>query len=105
MLDALLLTAAVVASTCGMAWLALGMKGHWQQVRGDAVQHTGTVRVLRVLGATALVASLWLCLRADHASMAILVWVMALAGSALAVAFTLTWRPHWLAWLVIWSRA
>jgi hypothetical protein len=28
--------------------------------------------------------------------MAMLVWVMGLAASALAIAFTLTWRPMWL---------
>jgi Protein of unknown function (DUF3325) len=31
--------------------------------------------------------------------MAALVWVMFLAASALLVAFTLAWRPRWLAWL------
>ena len=46
----------------------------------------------------ALLASLLLCLRADHASMAVLVWVMSLAAAALLVAFTLAWRPHWLRW-------
>jgi len=35
--------------------------------------------------------------------MAALVWGMALAGSALIVAFTLTWRPRWLAPLVVWA--
>ena len=32
--------------------------------------------------------------------MAALLWVMALAGSALAVALVLAWRPRWLWWLV-----
>ena len=49
-------------------------------------------------------ASLALCLAVDHASMAALVWVMGLAASALAVAFTLTWRPRWLAALMPWVR-
>jgi len=34
--------------------------------------------------------------------MALLVWVMALAGAALAVALTLTWRPRWLR-LLAWA--
>ena len=36
--------------------------------------------------------------------MAALVWVMALAAAALVVAFTLSWRPRWLAPLVAWVR-
>ena len=63
-----------------------------------------TARILRVFGALALAVSLALCLAVDHASMASLVWVMALAAAALAVAFTLTWRPRWLRVLVAWAR-
>lgn len=100
--EALLLTAAVLCSTAGMAWLALAMKVHWQQVRGHAVMSPASARLLRVLGALALAASLWLCLSADHGSIAALVWVMALAASALTVAFTLSWRPRVLGVLVFW---
>jgi hypothetical protein len=56
--------------------------------------------LLRGLGATALAASLALCLAVDHVSMASLVWVMTLAASALVVALTLSFRPGALAWLV-----
>ena len=62
------------------------------------------MRALRLLGTVGLGASLALCLAVDHASMAALVWVMGLAASALAVAFTLTWRPRWLAALMPWVR-
>ncbi len=98
------LIAAMVCSGAGMAWLALAMKTHWQQVHGGAVLSAGTVRVLRVLGVCALFASLLLCMASDHPSMAVLVWFMALAASALLVAFTLSWRPRGLAWLVPWPR-
>jgi hypothetical protein len=64
----------------------------------------GTERVLRGLGALALMAALVLCLAADHASMAVLVWVMTLAGAALTIAFTLTWRPRLLIPLVVGVR-
>ena len=94
--DALFLAAALLSSLCGMGWLALAMKSHWRQVRGDAPLGGVAARVLRALGAAALGLSLLLCLRSDHVSMAVLVWVMALAASALTVAFTLSWRPHWL---------
>lgn len=100
MRESLLLGAALLAAGAGLGWLALAMEVHWQQVCGAAPQPAGRVRLLRALGAAALVASLGLCLAVDHASMAVLVWVMALAAAALAVAFTLTWRPRWLRVLV-----
>ncbi len=99
--DALMLAAALSLAVCGMAWFALAMNAHWQQVRrGAPTRRTATL--LRVLGALALLASLLVCLRTDHATMAPLVWVMALAGAALLVAFVLAWRAQWLAPLVAW---
>ncbi len=81
------LLGAAPSSVAGMGWLALAMQVHARQVWGAAVS-PGTATVLRVFGASGLVAALLLCLAADHASMAALVWVMALAGAALLVAFT-----------------
>jgi hypothetical protein len=49
---------------------------------------------LRTLGGLGLLSSLGLCLLADHASMAVLVWVMLLAGGALLIALTLAWKPE-----------
>lgn len=98
---ALPLLAAVVANMAGMAWLALAMEVHWEQVRGTA-QPRQAVRRLRWLGVFGLACGLALCLQVDHASMAALVWVMTLAAAALAVALTLSWRPRWLtglAWM------
>ena len=102
--DAVMLAAALAASVLGMAWLALAMETHWEQVRGTAPLPARTVRALRLLGTVGLGASLALCLAVDHASMAALVWVMGLAASALAVAFALSWRPRWLAVLMPWVR-
>jgi hypothetical protein len=97
-----LLVGAWLLTLAGLAWFALTLDAHWRQVRGaaPAPRHA----VLRGLGTAALCASLLLCLRADHVSMAPLVWVMSLATGALAVAFTLAWRPRWLAPLVFWAR-
>ena len=95
MREAICLAGALITSLIGMGWLSLAMDTHWQQVRSDPISHPTTVR-LRILGALLLAISLGLCLVADHASMAMLVWVMALAASALSIAFTLTWRPKWL---------
>ena len=103
--DALLLWTALAADVAGLGWLALAMDVHWQQVCGSTTPpSSSTMKLLRVLGAASLAGSLLLCLCVDHASMAALVWVMTLAGAALAIAFTLSWRPGWLRLLVPWVR-
>lgn len=97
----LLRALALLCSLGGLAWWALAMEVHWQQVRGPhAPLPRHTAFVLRMLGTVALLASLSLCLWTDHGSMAVLVWVMSLAVSAVTVALTLAWRPLWLAWLI-----
>jgi len=84
--DALLLAAALVCSVLGMGGLALAMDVHWQQVRAGRQRSRRTAVVLRVLGAAALVASLALCLWADTATMAVLVWMMLSAVAAVTIA-------------------
>lgn len=94
MSSALLLLAATLANLAGMAWLALAMESHWEQVHGNASPlRPATATALRGAGALAIGAALLLCLRADHATMAVLVWVMTLTAASVAVAFTLAWRP------------
>ena len=44
------------------------------------------------------------CLAVDHATMAVLVWVMALSGAALLVAFTLSSQPQRLRVLAPWIK-
>jgi len=102
---ALLLVLAYLCCVIGLGWIALAMEPHWHQVRDAQRRARGVVRTLRVLGAVSVALSLWMCLRADHVSMAALVWVMLLAAAALTVAFTLSWRPALLAPLVWWVRA
>lgn len=92
---ALLLSAALLVCVVGMASLALAMDVHWAQVRSGKLTRGGLWR-LRMLGALGLGAALVLCLAVDHASMAVLVWVMTLGASALVVGLALTWRPRWL---------
>lgn len=99
-----LLLAALLICVVGMGWLALSMQVHALQVWG-AVPSPAMTRVLRVLGTSGLAIALWLCFMADHISMAVLVWVMTLAGSALLIAFTLAWRASWLQVLAPWVRA
>lgn len=96
----LLLAGAGGLTALGFAWLALAMEVHWEQVHGHSGPAPIHQRMLRVMGSLLLVASLVLCLAADHASMAVLVWAMLLAGAAILVAFMLSWRPGWLR--VVW---
>ncbi len=97
MVEALWLMVATVLSVGGMAGLALAMEVHWSQVMLRPTSKAVGVRwLLRALGTVALLLALLACLRADRPSMAALVWVMLLAGGALAVALALAWRPRWL---------
>ena len=91
------------ACVTGMAWLALGMEVHARQVWGRALA-AAAARRLRAFGATALLAGLVCALAADHPTMAVLVWIMAMAAAALAIALTLAWRAQWLRWLAPWVR-
>lgn len=101
MFAACLRSAALLSSAAGMGWLALSMQAHAQQVWGG-MPTSMTSRVLRWIGIAGLAAALGLCLMADHASMAVLVWIMSLTGGSLLVAFTLSWRPRWLRVLAPW---
>jgi hypothetical protein len=92
---------AMLCSLCGMGWLALSLDTHWAQVRGAAGPRARGVTRLRVLAGAAAGASLAACLAADHASIAVLVWIMSLVLAQLLVAFALATRPRWLAWLAL----
>ena len=102
MVKGLLLFVAFACCICGMGWFALSLESHWRQLREDALTPILSRR-LRVLGWLAIIGSLAICLAADHASMAALVWVMNLAASALIIAFTLAWRPPLLRPLLAWT--
>jgi len=94
--DAVLLGAALLCTELGMGWLALAMDVHWKQLHAANPRSRVAAR-LRVLGGSALVASLAFCLAADSATMAVLVWMMLLAVSAVTIAFVLSIRPRLLA--------
>lgn len=96
MSDHFLLAGAVLLNIAGFAWLALAMDAHWKQVCGGGKPTPGARILLRVVGSIAFLLSFILCNLPDHATIASLVWVMALTAGALTVAVTLTWRPAWL---------
>lgn len=98
-----LLAAATLCSLMGMARFALAMPVHWQQVHGKAALAPRTALALRIGGGGALAAALFLCLAADHASMAALVWVMLLTVAAVSVAMLLAYRPRWVRFLGAWT--
>lgn len=91
---------AAVTSVAGFAWLSLAMDTHWQQVHGGTTPARTVRTALRALGVTGLLASALLCFAADRPSMAVLVWLMLLAGSAPLIALTLAFRPRLLR--VVW---
>ncbi|GAB3262213.1 DUF3325 domain-containing protein [Chitinimonas naiadis] len=85
---------AAVATIIGFAWLSLAMDGHWQQVHGGTTPARKVRTTLRALGAASLITSAALCFIVDRPTMAMLVWLMLLAGSAPLIAVTLAFRPR-----------
>ncbi|MFW2372874.1 MAG: DUF3325 domain-containing protein [Gammaproteobacteria bacterium] len=90
--ETLWLIAAASLMLLGMGWLALAMETHWKQVY-DIKNVKPKQTLLRSIGWLAILASAICCLQADHASMAVLVWIMLLACSAVMVALTLSRIP------------
>lgn len=93
---------AVVTNFCGIAWLALAMRVHWVQVFTRRPRSPRARLVLRVMGGAALFVSFLMFAQTSHISMAPLVWIMSLVGSAIIVAMLLAWRPRALAPLAPW---
>ena len=80
------------AASMGLAtnWLALSLPAHWRQVFNTDEVAPG---YLRTLGWLALSVSVLCCFKADHPSMAVLVWFTLLPVAAVATALTLSYRP------------
>lgn len=97
MVEVICWIAAIVITMLGMACLSLSLPNHWRQVTGieTSLPSPSEQLRLRIIGYASLVASLLLCLAADHPSMAVLVWIMLLSLAAKGVASVLTWRQHW----------
>ena len=95
-MNAVLLLAAALACYGGFACLALAMPDHWEQAGGRPGAADGLRRPLRVRGYALLGLAFALCLTRDGASFGTLLWAVLTTAAAMAVAFTLTWRPRWL---------
>jgi hypothetical protein len=96
MREALLLILALAGSCLGFACFALSMQRHWENVTRELALPARRVAVLRAVGCAALAASLVLALLRDGPTFGSVLWVLVLTVGAVAVAFTLTWRPFWL---------
>ncbi|MBK7463624.1 MAG: DUF3325 domain-containing protein [Betaproteobacteria bacterium] len=102
MAEALTLCLAALFSLTGMGWLALSLEVHWRQIFGrKAVLTASAANWLRLAGWIGLLLAAICCFIADRPSMAVLVWVMLLAGAATTIALLLAWRAHWLRVLVL----
>lgn len=102
MAEALTLSLAALLSLTGMGWLALSLEVHWRQIFGrKAVLTASAANWLRLVGWTGLLLSAICCFIANRPSMAVLVWVMLLAGAATTISLLLAWRAHWLRVLVL----
>ncbi|MGY0611259.1 MULTISPECIES: DUF3325 family protein [unclassified Luteimonas] len=97
------LLAAAACAFAGMGWLALAMPPHALQAWGE-VPAPAQLKRLRVAGCVAIALALACCLGCDHASMAVLVWLMLLAAAAVANAFLLASRPRRLRLLAPWLQ-
>jgi len=98
----MLLAAAFATAWLGFALLALSQVRHWRQVTGAETPPSRTrVIAYRAIAATLLTISLGLALLRDGPSFGSLLWATMISIAALAVAFTLAWRPAILRWFAL----
>lgn len=84
-----------------LAYLAFARLALAQPVPRQAVAPgASAVRGTRVFSATLLGSSLALLLVAEGGGFGALLWLLLLSAAAFCVAQTLSWKPHWLRWLV-----
>ncbi|WP_422367440.1 DUF3325 domain-containing protein [Pelagibius sp.] len=93
MTSALLLIVLSMAAYLGFTLLALSQRRHWSAVAGTGAPCRMQVIVLRGVGGAMIALSLVLALTRDGPSFGSLLWATAISLAALAVAFTLAWRP------------
>jgi len=102
--DSLLLFVLFAAAYAGFSLLALSQAQHWRAVVGAAALPRNRVLVLRTLGGALIALSLLLALMRHGPSFGSLLWATVISLAALAVAFTLAWRPRMLRPLAVIGR-
>ena len=94
--DGLLAALAILVSYLGFALLALSQERHWCAVcgMGAGARMPPTWRASAGLLLQGLALLLAVC--AQGPSFGGLLWMVTVSAAAMAVAFTLAWRPTWL---------
>jgi hypothetical protein len=85
----------LVSALCcylGFALIALSQERHWSHVTGRD-EAPARPRLNVALGAVLLFIALLLAIGSQGASFGSLLWVMLVSAGAVAVSFTLSWRP------------
>ena len=90
----LLLIALSSAAYLGFALLAISQARHWRAVSKAAEPGRIGKLALRIHGGVWLLLALCLALFRDGPSFGALLWATVISMAALAVAFTLSWRPR-----------
>lgn len=88
--------AACLLAVLGFAVLALSQDRHLARVHKTNRPLLRASLAQRAMGLAMLTSSLPACIAAQGAGFGSLLWVVLMTAAALAVAFTLTWRPQWL---------
>lgn len=90
----LVLIALSLAAYLGFALLALSQTRHWRRVGEPARLSRGRVIILRFAGGGMVGLAFILSLMRDGPSFGALLWATTISIAALAMAFTLSWRPR-----------
>jgi hypothetical protein len=96
MLDAALLAGLFAANYCGLGLLASSQAKHWPHVTGTSLNPRRPTWLVRALGCGLLAGSVVVAVLRQGPGFGSILWCTSLSISAISVAFTLTWRPHWL---------
>ena len=89
--------AALGLGFAGWALLALSQREHWRAAAGELPHPCARrLRIVRLLAALLFAGALAACVAGHGGGFGALLWMLLLAAGALAVAFTLAWRPRWL---------
>lgn len=104
MTQLVLMLAASLLSLVGFAWLALSQERHFEQVHGSPMPAGRRWGVQRGLGGAAIALALPLCVVGEGGGFGTLLWLVMISSAAMAVTFTLTWRPRWLRAMACRSR-
>jgi len=94
--DIALTIIAALVSILGFILLALAQARHWAAVSKTPVEQRVNSAWLTSAGLGAQIAALILTIQAQGSSFGSLLWTVMISVAAMAVTFTLAWRPKWL---------